>query len=121
MPFWRRSRTRPTAIAPAAAEAAARAGELVLVDVRDARERAQGRPPRSLHVPLGELGDRLDELPTDRTVAFVCQSGMRSAAAARRAARSGRRAANVRGGLVAWSRAGLPLERGPERSRRARP
>lgn len=111
MPFAPNTTTELSA--PEAASAA-RAGEVVLVDVREPDERAQARPVPSRHIPLGDLPTRLGELPRDRIVAFICRSGNRSATAAREAARGGLRVANVRGGLAAWSVAGLPVESGPE-------
>ena len=87
---------------------------MVLVDVREPDERAQARPAPSRHIALGDLPARLGELPRDRTVAFLCRSGTRGATAARAAARHGLRVANVRGGLMAWSVAGLPVASGPE-------
>ena len=110
MPFMR---NRPAKMPPAAAAGAAANGEIVLVDVREDDERRACRPAGSLHIPLGELPARLDELPTDRTVAFVCRSGGRSAMAARAAADRGLTVADVRGGLTAWQAAGLPVETGP--------
>jgi rhodanese-related sulfurtransferase len=92
-----------------AADALAR-GELVLVDVREPQERTKTRVEGSLHIPLGQLAERLGELPQDRPVAFICHSGRRSASAAAAASKQGLEAANVRGGLVAWSDAGLPLD-----------
>ncbi len=80
---------------------------LVLVDVREASERARGFAPDSRHVPLGELKQRLDELPSDRPVAFICQSGRRSAMAATAARRAGLDAHNVSGGMSAWEQQGL--------------
>ena len=94
------------------AHAAAGAGELVIVDVREADERAQGHPAGSLHVPLGELKGRIGELPAEQPLAFVCQFGRRSALAAATARRAGLRASNVKGGMAAWKREGLELEGG---------
>jgi rhodanese-related sulfurtransferase len=88
-----------------------RAGRLVLVDVRETGERARGFAPGSWHVPLGQLEQRLGELPTDRPVAFICQSGRRSAMAATAARRAGVDAHNVTGGMTAWERTGLDLNR----------
>ena len=82
-----------------------RASRLVLVDVREYSERARGRTTGS-HLPLGELKQRLGELPTDRPVAFICQSGRRSAMAAT-AARRADLDANVADGMTAWTRPGL--------------
>ena len=83
------------------------AGRLVLVDVREDSERARGFAPGSRHLPLGELKQRLGELPTDRAVAFICQSGRRSAMAATAARRAGLDAHNVSGGMTAWEQQGL--------------
>ena len=84
-----------------------RAGRLVLVDVREDSERARGFAPGSRHLPLGQLKQHLGELPGDRPVAFICQSGRRSAMAATAARRAGLDARNVSGGMTAWERHGL--------------
>ncbi len=99
--------TRNPSISPA--EAADRLGrrDLVLVDVRQPAEVRGGRIPRSLNIPLGQLRDRLAELDPDRQVAFLCHSGARSARATRIAIKAGYDAVNVRGGLIAWNRAGV--------------
>jgi len=89
------------------ASAGQEAGRLVLVDVREDSERARGFAPGSRHLPLGQLKQRLGELPIDRPVAFICQSGRRSAMAATAARRSGLDAHNVSGGMTAWEQQGL--------------
>ena len=83
------------------------AGRLALVDVREDAERERGFVPGSQHLPLGQLKRRLGELPADRPVAFICQSGRRSAMAATAARRAGLDARNVAGGMTAWERHGL--------------
>ena len=87
-----------------------RAGRLVLVDVREDSERARGFVPDPRHLPLGELTQRLGELPADRPVAFICQSGRRSAMATTAARRAGLDAHNVEGGMNAWERQGLDID-----------
>lgn len=87
-----------------------KAGQLVLVDVREDSERARGFAPGSRHLPLGRLKRRLGELPTDRPVAFICRSGRRSAMAAAAARRAGLDAHNVAGGMTAWERQGLDVD-----------
>ena len=58
-----------------------------------------------MHIPLAEIPDRLDQLPADRRLIFVCSVGARSAGAATLARERGRAdAANLRGGLVEWVR-----------------
>jgi rhodanese-related sulfurtransferase len=93
------------------AQAGQQAGRLVLVDVREDAERTRGFAPGSRHLPLGQLKQRLGELPADGPVAFICQSGRRSAMAATAARRAGLDAHNVAGGMTAWERQGLDLTR----------
>jgi rhodanese-related sulfurtransferase len=102
---------RAPAITPAEAMNRVAAGEITLVDVREAAELRAGRPSDAVHIPLRELPGRLTELDADRPVAFLCRSGSRSSRAARLATKAGYDALNVRGGLLAWSRAELPLTR----------
>lgn len=100
-------------LTPKEAEHAARTGEVVLVDVREADERRALAPAvRSTHIPVGVLADRTGELPTDRPVAFVCKSGGRSLAAAKTASSAGLDVRNVLGGMTAWDAQGLPTKKG---------
>ena len=110
MRFFNKAQTIPP---EEAADALAR-GDVLLVDVRDTQERAQTRAAGSVHIPLVELSERHDELPRDRQLAFICASGVRNAMAVKATARHGLTAANVKGGLSSWARAGLPVETGPE-------
>lgn len=49
-----------------------------LVDVRSAAEFAAGNAPGSVNIPLGELGNRLQEIPASAPVVLCCASGTRS-------------------------------------------
>ena len=89
-----------------------------LLDVREDDEWQAGHIEGAQHIPLGELGTRLAELPTDKTVVAVCRSGARSGAAVRGLRQLGRNAENLDGGVTAWARAGLPLVDGAGRSGR---
>ncbi len=80
-----------------------------LLDVREDDEWRAGRIDGAQHIPLGELGARLAELPTGRRIVAVCRSGSRSGAAVRGLRQLGYEAENLDGGVAAWSRAGLPL------------
>jgi rhodanese-related sulfurtransferase len=85
-------------------------GRAVALDVREPREWHAGRIPSSLHVPMRELGGRLDELPRSRKLIAVCRSGKRSAAVTDALRQAGFDVENLDGGLRAWARGGLPLE-----------
>ncbi|MGK2956769.1 MAG: rhodanese-like domain-containing protein [Solirubrobacterales bacterium] len=82
--------------------------QLVLVDVRTDSEFEEVRVPGSIHIPMGQIRGRLDELTLEHPVAFICQSGHRSNRAARAAARRRDDVMNVAGGIRAWLDAGLP-------------
>ncbi len=88
------------------------AGEAIIVDVREPAEWQEARIPGAKHIPLGQLPDRQEEVPQDRTVIVQCHSGARSATACAHLLQQGREEVyNLAGGIVAWHRAGLPLER----------
>ena len=84
-------------------------GAAVLIDVREPEEWAVGRAPQAAHIPLGELGARLDELPSDRDLIMVCRSGARSDRAAAALSGLGLSASNLQGGMQAWQAAFLPV------------
>lgn len=84
--------------------------DLHLLDVREDDEWQAGHIAGSQHIPLAELRAHLAEIPKDRTVLAVCRSGSRSDAAARGLRTVGYTVENLDGGVVAWARAGLPLE-----------
>jgi NADPH-dependent 2,4-dienoyl-CoA reductase/sulfur reductase-like enzyme/rhodanese-related sulfurtransferase len=75
----------------------------VLVDVRDARETAGGVIPGALNIPLGELRDRLGELPADRPLVTYCQSGLRSYLAARLLGQRGWNVHSLSGSWRTWT------------------
>ena len=86
-----------------------RRSELHLLDVREQDEWDAGHIEGSQHIPLGELGARLAEVPTDQVVVAVCRTGSRSDRAAKGLRLSGFDAENLDGGVTAWSRVGLAL------------
>ncbi len=101
---------KPSITADEAAAALARR-ELLLVDVRQPSELRAGQVRGAVNIPLGQLRGRLHELGRDRSVAFLCHSGTRSSRATGIAIKAGYEAVNVRGGMIAWNRAGLPVTR----------
>ncbi len=87
--------------------------EVMVVDVREPNEYAQGHIAGSLLIPLGQLSHRVEELGNkEREIIMVCRSGNRSSYAAEYLAGQGfNKIANLSGGMVAWLRAGMPVER----------
>jgi rhodanese-related sulfurtransferase len=80
-----------------------------LLDVREANEWEAGRSALAIHVPLGEVPDRLDDLPKDRMIVCLCRSGGRSARATAFLMEQGFQAVNLEGGMMAWASEGQPL------------
>ncbi len=80
----------------------ARGEDVFLVDVREDDEVAEWAYPIGVHIPLGQLGDRLAELPTDRTIVLACHMGGRSATAANALSEAGYTTENLSGGALAW-------------------
>ncbi len=53
-----------------------------LIDVREADEREDAPLPGSRHIPYREIADAAGDLPADRTIVTICESGARAAVAA---------------------------------------
>jgi rhodanese-related sulfurtransferase len=84
----------------------------ILVDIREADERARERIPGARHLPLSRLDEAEFALHEGKSVIFHCRSGARTLANASRLADqvgAGCDAYVVEGGLDAWRKAGLPV------------
>ncbi len=86
-----------------------------LLDVREDDEWQAGHIDGAQHIPLGQLKERLAEVPKDQPIVAVCRSGSRSGAAVRGLVQLGYAAENLDGGVTAWARAGLALVDGTGR------
>ena len=91
--------------APYLGEGADFSGGVTLLDVREPAEIAEDALPWPLlDIPLGELRERIDEIPEGNPVVVVCRSAVRAYAAAR--ALAGRRPAQpvyvLTGGMRYW-------------------
>ena len=89
-------------------------GGSFVLDVRQPEEWEEIHVPGSTLIPLGELKDRVAEVPRDREVVVICRSGNRS--------RRGRdillgagfdRVTSMAGGIKAWTAEGRPTVSGP--------
>ena len=83
----------------------------ILLDVREKEEFREIHIPGAKLIPLGELANRMKELPKDREILVICASGSRSSLATRQLVGMGYQAFNIRGGMMNWHRAGLPVKR----------
>jgi rhodanese-related sulfurtransferase len=83
----------------------------LVVDVRQPDEYRLGHIAGSKLIPLNELHRRMKELPQGREIVCVCASGSRSASAAKTLAKEGYTVFDMQGGMLAWRRAKLPVQK----------
>ena len=85
---------------------------VVVLDVRTAAEFAEGHVQGAILIDQGK-SDFVEKakatLPTEMTIAIYCRSGRRSANAAGRLADVGYKCVNLRGGIIAWQGANMPV------------
>jgi rhodanese-related sulfurtransferase len=87
-------------------------GEIHLVDVREQMEFAGGRVSGANLLPLGELEERHKELDHSKPIYVMCRTGRRSGEAQQKLKALGfTNVINVVGGLEAWKKESLPVER----------
>jgi len=79
-------------------------GRVLLLDVREPFERETAVIEPSLHIPMGEIESRMEEIPKDRDLIVYCHGGFRSAMVAGFLEAQGfPSVANLSGGIDAWS------------------
>jgi rhodanese-related sulfurtransferase len=106
------------AISPHEAVQRINAGACV-IDVREPDEFIQGSIPNAINVPLSDIERegmaalrQAGIVHEQGDLLIVCRSGARSGGACTRLQGAlGERALNLRGGLMAWAGAGLPMRR----------
>ncbi|EKU47525.1 MULTISPECIES: rhodanese-like domain-containing protein [Brevibacterium] len=74
-----------------------------IIDVREDDEWEAGHIEGAIHVPLGELPERLDDLPLDDDMYIICRTGGRSLRATAWLNLNGFDAYNVEGGMGSWN------------------
>lgn len=80
-------------------------GDSVVVDVRQPDEWVAGHVTGAIYIPVDEILSRIDELPTDKNLLFICAAGVRSCLACEMAAAMGRppeRLFNLEEGTTGW-------------------
>lgn len=79
--------------------------DIQIIDVREDNEIAIARIPNSVHIPLGQVLSRMNEIDPNRETVVFCKMGGRSARAIDALQRSGftGKLANLKGGIIGWS------------------
>lgn len=102
----------PVNLQPGDVEALRDNPNVVILDVREQYEYDDGHIPDATLIPLGTIPNRLDEIPTDKTVIAVCRSGNRSSQATEFLRKQGfDNVHNMEGGMNAWQAAGYEIAR----------
>jgi len=83
----------------------------LVLDVRQPDEFRSGHIAGAKLIPLNELQRKLSELPKGREIVCICASGNRSTSAAKLLVKEGFNVLNVQGGMLAWRRAKLPVQK----------
>ena len=85
---------------------------VVVLDVRTASEFAEGHLERAINIDY-QQSDFVEKakatLPMDKKIAVYCRSGRRSAGAARKLSYEGYKLVNLKGGIIAWKAANMPV------------
>ena len=101
-------------VEPEAVQENMRSPEVVIVDVRSPAEYKGelGHVPGSQLMVLDTLDQRIQELPKDKAIIFVCRSGGRSARASAFAMSLGfTEVYNMQGGMIRWNERGFKTEK----------
>ena len=80
-----------------------------IFDVREYEEWQAGHVDGAVHIPMGEVVARIDELPRDRRLVCMCRSGNRSGKVTAYLVGKGYDVVNLTGGAQQWSSFGHPL------------
>lgn len=85
--------------------------DVIVLDVREPFEYEAGHIPGVTLIPMGEVPQRLSEIPTDKTVIVTCRTGNRSAQVTDYLRQQGYdNVHNMNGGIVDWEAAGYEIE-----------
>ena len=85
--------------------------DVVVLDVREQWEYDEGHIPGVTLIPMGEVANRLSEIPTDKSVIVTCRSGNRSGQITDFLRQQGfDNVHNMDGGILAWEAAGYDVE-----------
>jgi len=85
---------------------------VVVLDVRTAEEFKEGHLEGAVNIDYKQddfVEQAVARLPKERTIAVYCRSGRRSAGAAELLAKEGYRVVNMKGGIIVWQEAQMPV------------
>jgi rhodanese-related sulfurtransferase len=91
--------------------------DVAVIDVRRMDEYLEGHVKDAIFITVDDILARIDELPEDKKLLFICAAGVRSGLACEMAAAMGldsERLFNIVDGTVPWIEKGLPASYGAD-------
>ena len=86
--------------------------ELVIIDVREEKERKAGFLSNDLNIPIGQVKAKMDSLDKSKNILVYCKSGTRSDRIADILSKNDfQKVSSLKGGFNAWLKADLPIQR----------
>lgn len=74
-----------------------------LIDVREDEEVAEGKIPEAVHIKMGEIPERLNEIDKNEEHIIICRSGRRSENVAYFLQDQGFKVKNMTGGMLSFN------------------
>ena len=86
--------------------------ELIIIDVREEKERKAGFLNNVLNIPMGQVKAKMDSLDKSKNILVYCKSGTRSDRIADILSKNDfQKVSSLKGGFNAWLKADLPIQR----------
>ena len=86
--------------------------ELLIIDVREEKERKAGFLTNDLNIPMGQVKAKMDTLDKSKNILVYCKSGTRSDRIADILSKNDfQKVSSLKGGFNAWLKADLPIQR----------
>ena len=86
--------------------------ELLIIDVREEKERKAGFLSNDLNIPMGQVKAKMDTLDKSKNILVYCKSGTRSDRIADMLSKNDfQKVSSLKGGFNAWLKADLPIQR----------
>ena len=86
--------------------------DLIILDVREEKERKVGFLSNDINIPMGQLKTKMDTLDKSKNILVYCKSGTRSDRIADILSNNDfQKVSSLKGGFNAWLKADLPIEK----------
>ena len=86
--------------------------ELIILDVREEKERSAGFISNDLNIPMSQVKGKIDSLEKSKNILVYCKSGTRSDRIADLLSKSDfQKVYSLKGGFNSWLKAELPIQK----------